>query len=97
MFEVIYHPETEPELVRAMAYYDEQREGLGERFLNDFEQAVADIREYPDAWPTLDVEFRRHQFRHFPFAIIYRILHDRIRVLAIMHLHQHPNYWKCRQ
>jgi hypothetical protein len=97
MLGVIYHPDAEPELIRSAIYYEEQREGLGLRFLGDFEQAVADVRQRPDAWPALKGEFRRHQFRHFPFGIIYRILPDVIRVLAVMHFHQHPDYWKSRR
>lgn len=94
---MIYHPEVEPELVRAGLYYEGQRDGLGLRFLGDFERTISEIRERPMAWPALGTQLRRHQFRHFPFAIIYRVLPDAIRVLAIMHLHQHPDYWKARR
>lgn len=97
MREVIYHPDAELELARSAMYYEEQCEGLGLRFLGDLDQAVDEIRERPEAWPVLDEEFRRHQLIHFPFGIIYRILPDVIRVLAVMHLHQHPDYWKSRR
>ena len=96
MREVIYHPAAEAEVVDAVSYYETQREGLGFRFLGDFERTIQDVRCQPEAWPVLDAPYRRHQFIHFPYGVIYRILPDAIRVLAVMHLHQKPGYWKSR-
>lgn len=94
---VVYHPDVEPELVDAVGYYERQCDSLGARFLNDFDRTLTEIVQHPDAWPSVDGEYRRHQLRHFPHGIIYRVLPDAIRVLALMHLHRHPDYWKVRQ
>jgi len=94
---VIYHEHVEGEVSRAALYYERQCEGLGSRFLDDYDRTVSDITERPSAWPPLDGPYRRHQLRHFPYGIIYRIVPDCVRLLALMHLHQHPEYWKSRR
>ena len=96
MSELVYHPHVEGEVTRAAVYYERQCEGLGSRFLDDYDKAVADIAERPSTWPPLNEQYRRHQLRHFPYGIIYRVLADGVRILALMHLHQHPDYWKNR-
>ena len=97
MHKVIYHEHVEGEVIRAAVYYERQCEALGSRFLDDYDKAVSDITERPSAWPLLDGHYRRHQLRHFPFGIVYRILPDHVRILALMHLHQHPDCWKGRR
>ncbi len=96
MRRLTYHAEVESELISSAVYYEEQCERLGERFLDDYDRAVSEIAANPTAWPLIKGEYRRHQLRHFPFGIIYRVLSDNIRMLAIMHLHRHPDYWKDR-
>ena len=93
---VIYHPEAEDELIEAASYYEDQAKGLGSKFLNDLDQTVRDIVKCPETWITLGGNIKRHQFTHFPFAIIYRIIGSKIRILAVMNLHREPNYWKTR-
>lgn len=45
---LIYHPDAEQELVEAVEFYEEQEPGLGDRFLRDFESAIALILEAPN-------------------------------------------------
>lgn len=97
MRKLTYHAEVEEELIRSAGYYEEQCEDLGSRFLDDYDHAVFEITENPAAWPLIEGEYRRHLLRHFPFGIIYRVMSDHIRILAVMHLHRHPDYWKERK
>jgi toxin ParE1/3/4 len=39
---------------------------------------------------------RRHFTREFPYGIIYVERPDNIWILALMHLHREPGYWKRR-
>lgn len=96
MRKLTYHADVEEELISSAVYYERQCEGLGGRFLDDYDRAVSEIAASPTAWPLIEGEYRRHQLRHFPVGIIYRILSDHVRVLAVMHLHRHPDYWKGR-
>ncbi|MBU8901225.1 MAG: type II toxin-antitoxin system RelE/ParE family toxin [Victivallales bacterium] len=94
--QIIYHPKAEEEMIIAAKYYERQAEDLGFKFLDDLDKTVEEIINSPQTWITLVDDIKRHQFSHFPFAIIYRIVSSKIRVLAVMNLHREPNYWKKR-
>lgn len=97
MRKVTYHAAVEEEVIRAAVYYELQCEGLGERFLGEYDRTAQEIMQRPTAWPLLEAPYRRHQLRHFPYGIIYRDFGDNIRILALMHLHQRPDYWQGRK
>lgn len=41
-------------------------------------------------------QIRRCLVKRFPFSLLFRIETERIYVLAVMHLHREPNYWRTR-
>jgi len=50
--------------------------------------------------PTLtrrfDGQARKVRFMRFPYAVIYWIDADTLHIIAIMHLHRAPRYWRNR-
>ena len=52
---------------------------------------------YPGAWPVLEGDVRRSLVNRFPYGVLYSIEEERIYILAIMHLHRYPDYWKNRR
>ena len=50
----------------------------------------------PKAWTTIDGEVRRSLVRRFPYGVLYAEENDGVLVLAVMHLHRNPGYWKGR-
>lgn len=93
---LIHHPEAEAELIEAARYYEEQCPGLGGRFLDDIDIAVAVILQALERWRILEADIRRYLMPRFPFAIYYRVLPDQIRILAFKHHRRHPDYWLNR-
>ncbi len=96
MKNVAFHPEAEAELLAAAKFYEAHAPKLGVSFLDEVERALAGIAEAPDRWPVLTSKARRYLLRRFPFAIVYAVTADVIVVLAVMHLHRRPNYWRER-
>lgn len=96
MIPVEFHPEAAAELEASARFYDQQQSGLGERFLAAIEFALAGVVDSPSTWPVLERDVRRRLSRVFPYAILYSIEPDRIFVLAVMHCHQMPGYWRNR-
>ncbi|MBI4600660.1 MAG: type II toxin-antitoxin system RelE/ParE family toxin [Planctomycetes bacterium] len=93
--------EADAELIEAAVWYDGQRGGLGKEFLDDAEQTLSLVVSLPRAWPRirdapLDLEIRRALLRRFPYAIVYQVQEERIRVLAVAHQKREPNYWLNR-
>jgi toxin ParE1/3/4 len=93
---LIYHPDAEAEVLEAVRFYEGRNPGVGERFLRDFDAAVAAICESPDRWRIVEDDIRRFALRRFPYAIYYRIEGAELRILVVKHHSRHPDYWKYR-
>jgi toxin ParE1/3/4 len=91
-----YHPDAEAELVEAARFYEGRSPGLGDRFLSEFDAAVAEIQASPGLWPVVEGDLRCHTMRRFPFGIYYRVLGDELRILVVKHHSRHPDYWRYR-
>jgi len=84
------------ELVEAIAYYNEQSEGLGYRFAAEVRRTLLRVLQYPHAWPPLSDRTRRCRTIGFPYGVVYQTSEDLILVVAAMHLRRHPESWKSR-
>ena len=93
---VVNHPEAEQELEEAALYYQDCAEGLGEDFLDEFENTIRRIVESPERWATIQENVRKVNFHRFPYAVIYQIRQGDIFIIAVNHLHRRPFYWKRR-
>jgi len=91
-----FHPEAEAELNEAVSFYEAAETQLGEEFLLEVFATIRTILSHPRAWPVLEGEVRRCLVNRFPYAVLYSIEPDRVFVLALMHLHRRPGYWKTR-
>lgn len=92
----VFHPEAEAEFFAAIDYYEERETGLGFDFAIEVRSTVGNILRFPTAWPILEGDMRRSQLRRFPYGVIYSQHQDMIFILAVMHLHRDPDYWKIR-
>lgn len=90
-------PAAREEMQQAAAYYEDQREGLGEEFLAELKQTAARIQAMPNGWAKVSARCRRCQLNRFPYGLIYAVLEDEILVLAVMHLSRRPDYWRRRE
>jgi toxin ParE1/3/4 len=93
---LIYHPEAEAELVEAAEFYEARSPELAERFLREFDAAVAEVQASPGLWAVVEGDLRCHTIRRFPFSIYYRVLEDELRILVVNHHSRHPDYWRHR-
>ena len=91
-----FHPEAEAEFLATVDHYEHSDPGLGEDFAAEVNDAIQNILSYPEAWPVLRGNVHRCLTNRFPFGVLYSIERDRIYILAVMHLHREPDYWKHR-
>jgi len=92
----VFHPDAEEEFNKAIDYYEELQNGLSARFANEVYLTIQRILSFPKAWSILEDDIRRCLCNKFPFGIIYYQQDQTIVILAVMELHQDPNYWKSR-
>jgi len=84
------------ELQDAINYYNEQSEGLGYEFANEVKLTTDRILGFVDSWPKLSANTRRARTNRFPYGLVYTNDNEVIIIVAVMHLHRKPGYWKSR-
>ncbi len=94
---VTFHPAAEIELYDAALYYESQRRGLGNTFLQAIEMAMDEIREHPMASPRVHGVVRNKRVRRFPYSVMYSAENGDLRILAIASPKRRPLYWLRRQ
>lgn len=93
---VVFRRATQDELETAVAWYDEQRRGLGEEFLTELGDAIEKAANSPERYPVVFESVRRTVLRRFPYAIYYLQRQDMLVVLAVFHGRRNPMIWKRR-
>lgn len=93
---VTFNELAEAELNEGIRYYENELVGLGAAFLADVRRCSAGILEFPNAGPVVRGAIRRRLCDTFPYALLYDVRADQIRILAVMHLKRRPNYWAGR-
>lgn len=95
---VVFHAQARAELDQAVAYYEQQRHGLGVELLAEVQAAVSRIRQHPQIGsPHKATDYRKCLVKRFPYAIYYRNLQDRIWIAAVAHAKRRPGYWSRRK
>jgi plasmid stabilization system protein ParE len=93
---VVLHPEAVDEAQAARIWYAERSQSAADSFLAELDYGIESISDAPERWPLFVHGTRRYLFHRFPFQIIYRVMNDRIEVVAVGHGRRRPGYWKSR-
>ena len=88
---------AERELNEAVDFYDLESPGLGDAFLAEVEHALTQVEAFPEAAEPLRDGVRRRLLHTFPYALLYSLRSDEVRVLAVAHQRRRPLYWEGRR
>ena len=89
------HAEATLDLRLAARWYEQRRRGLGVELVLAVDDGIATIVAAPQRWPVF-AGARRYILRRFPFSVIYRVVDERIQVVAVAHHSRRPVYWGRR-
>lgn len=94
-----FHPEAEREFIRAIDFYEERQQELGYEFSLEVHSAIQRVFAFPKLWPFIDEKIRRSLVKRYPYGILYHYdeIEDHVFIVAVMHLHREPGYWKHRR
>lgn len=93
----IFHAEAELEFIQATDYYRNISPQLARKFVDAFQEAMADIQLFPEmAEQTHPIGVRRAQMKKFPYSVLYLLDPDAIFIIAVAHHQRHPDYWLHR-
>ena len=93
---VVFRPAASADAEEAFHWYEARRPGLGLELLAEIDRVVKTIAESPDRFPLIHREARRALLSRFPYAIFYRVIEERIVVVACFHAKRNPSVWKSR-
>jgi plasmid stabilization system protein ParE len=69
---------------------------LGGDFLDEVQRVLGEITANSARYGFAVGDIREGLLNRFPYAIYYRVLPDRIRVLAVYHTARDPSGWRAR-
>ena len=101
MTPVQFAPEVPDELAEAALWYEAKKQGLGDELLAEIEAFLPLIGARPRSFPRLlgvqaTLEIRRALLARFPYAVVFLVREEEVRVLAVAHAKRRPGYWLSR-
>ncbi|NDJ25657.1 type II toxin-antitoxin system RelE/ParE family toxin [Nostoc sp. B(2019)] len=93
---LVFRSEVREELNEAHSWYESQKPGLGDEFLDCVDETVNRISQMPESYVIVYGDIRRAVVRRFPYAVYYRIVSSRVIVTAIFHGRRDPKSWQTR-
>jgi len=92
--------EASKEFTEASLWYEEQSNGLGDRFIDTIQRKLQLIQQFPERYPKRKKNFREAIVKTFPYIIIYTFYKKEgvIIVNTIFHASRNPSrkYRKSR-
>lgn len=89
----VYRRKVGRDLAGAYGWYEDQRAGPGEEFLDAVDVSFVAIREFPEMFSHVHDEVRRAVVSRFPYAVFYRVEPKRVVVLAVLSMARDPKLW----
>jgi plasmid stabilization system protein ParE len=87
---------AEAEVAEAIAFFDDRRVGLGDRFEEDLVATVNFLVEHPSAGKPIEKRVRRFSLRKFRYSVVYVSEEEEIVIVAVAHHRRRPGYWHSR-
>jgi toxin ParE1/3/4 len=89
-------PEAQADLDNAYQWYEQQRRGLGARFLDAVEETFDRIRQSPTRFAVVHNDARQALVKKFPYVVCYLFRNGHVAVIAVFHGHRDPGGWQSR-
>ena len=94
---VTFNELAERELNDAAQYYEQEESGLCEAFIGEVRRCTDTIVQHPKGGPIVLGGIRRRLCQRFPYALLYTVSGNELRILAVMNLKRRPGYWIARR
>jgi plasmid stabilization system protein ParE len=65
--------------------------------LTEVQRCVETIADHPEAGTPIHAVVRRRLVTRFPYALLYTVKQEEIRILAVMNVKRRPFYWLGRR
>lgn len=90
MYSLIIKPRAILMTKNAYDWYEEQKPGLGEEFLDELDGIYNKLSSHPEYFGKVKKNFRQAALQRFPFVIVYEIIKTEVVVFAVFHTSRNP-------
>ena len=94
---LLVRPAASADIEAAFAWYEAQRAGLGDEFLDTVRDGFVAVSEAPRIHGVIHRDVRRSMLRRFPYSLYYRVLDDHVVVVGCFHASRSPHRWRSRK
>jgi len=89
-YKLIIQIEAWLEIQDAFDWYEEQKDGLGDEFLEELDNCYNSLTENPEGFPYINYLYRRIKTDRFPYIIMYEVDNNDIIISRVRHIKQKP-------
>ena len=93
---LIVRQEAEADIADAYRWYEAQRPGLGQDFVDAVGSAFERIIEQPLRYTPVHRDTRRTFLRRFPYVVFHVLRDDSVYVIAVLHQRRNPRLARSR-
>jgi plasmid stabilization system protein ParE len=87
-----FHSIARSDVSRIMDYYEDAGgQELADEFYEELWSCINKAVDSPEGYAVRERDIRRVNLERFPFHFLYRIVADRIRILALRHHRRRPS------
>jgi plasmid stabilization system protein ParE len=84
---------AEHELAKAVDFYERERAGLGDEFLQEVQRAAGFLVGFPQLGRSVRKNRRVLVLKRFPYLIVYDLEKSGIRIIAVAHQSRRSSFW----
>lgn len=81
---------------RNASWYDEQRLGLGESFIDSVLGSFGGLMRDPERYRKVHGDVRRYLVKGFPYVVYYVVNGEDVKIFAVMHSRRDSRHWRRR-
>ncbi len=87
-YQLLFREEVKEEMASAYNWYEIQKPGLGDEFLDELEKGFNLLKSKPKYFSFINQSQRRLILKRFPYKIVYEIFDSEIVIFTLRHSKQ---------
>ena len=92
IYNIILQPGAEDDIDDAYYWYEHQRSGLGEEFLDELIEYYEKLKHNPATFKWANKEYRQAGMHRFPYALVYKVIEAEVIIYAVFHTSRNPKH-----
>lgn len=93
---LVLTPDARADIAEAHQWYEDQREGLGNEFLERLRDCLDLIKDFPRSCPLVRRNVRRAIMRPFPYCVFYFEYQQNVVIVAVFQGVRGPRFRRKR-